>query len=126
MARILVVDDEKETVGLVHFILERDGHTVVPFYDGQTLLDRVHSEQPDLIVLDIMMPGMDGYTVCTRLAADEQVRGVPILILTAKGDMRDVFQWSGNIASYMQKPFNPSVLRAQVKKILAERAGGQT
>lgn len=119
MAHILVCDDERDVVELVKFMLEKDGHQVTGVYNGQEALDWIANQLPDLIVLDIMMPNVDGYTVNTKLQADERTRGVPVIILTAKGQMRDLFEMAPNVAAYMEKPFNPTNLRDKVKEILA-------
>lgn len=122
MANILVADDEKSVIELVAFLLEKDGHKVRTAGDGQNAMDQVMMERPDLIVMDVMMPVLDGYTLCTRLAADESTRDIPVLILTAKGQMKDVFLLSTNVAAYLEKPFDPNHLRAEIAKILAARA----
>lgn len=121
MAKILAVDDEKSTLELVSFILERDGHAVTAVGDGQACLDHVTLEKPDLILLDIMMPVMDGYTVFNRLAESEETRGIPVIIMSAKGEMRDAFQMATNFVDYVHKPFDPAVLRERVKKALELR-----
>jgi DNA-binding response OmpR family regulator len=121
MADLLVVDDEKNIVELVSFLLEKEGHKVKTALDGQACLNLLAGYRPDLIVLDVMLPIMDGYTVCTKLAAEEATRNIPILILTAKGQMRDVFALATNVAGYMEKPFEPSSLVAKVNEILASR-----
>lgn len=119
MANILAVDDDKDVLELVSFLLEKDGHKVTQARDGQSCLDHVNLERPDLIVLDVMMPVMDGYTVFTRLAENDDTRDIPILMLTAKGQMRDVFQMSSNVKGYVEKPFEPDTLREKVKTILS-------
>ncbi|HRY30378.1 MAG TPA: response regulator [Elusimicrobiota bacterium] len=121
MAKILVVDDDKDIVDLICFLVQKDGHTTLKAGDGQACLDQVAREKPDMIVLDVMMPVMDGYTVVTQLASNDETRAIPILILTAKGQMREMFQMASNVADYLEKPFDPDKLRAQVTKILAGR-----
>jgi DNA-binding response OmpR family regulator len=122
MANILVVDDERNVVELVAFLLEKEGHQVRTVGDGQACLDAVAADKPDLIVLDVMLPILDGYTVCTRLAEDDVTRSIPIIMLTAKGQMRDVFTMSSNVAAYLDKPFDPSDLRARVMKALSHKS----
>jgi two-component system response regulator VicR len=109
-------------VDLLTFLMERDGHKVVRAYDGKACLELVDSEKPDLILLDVMMPEMDGYTVFTRLNENEETRQIPVIVLTAKGGMREVFQQSANIAGYVNKPFEPALLQARVKAVLELRA----
>jgi two-component system alkaline phosphatase synthesis response regulator PhoP len=122
MARVLVVDDEKDVVELVKFLLERDGHHVLEAYNGKEALERANNEHPELIILDIMMPEMDGYTVNARLVENEATRRIPVIILTAKGQMRDVFEMASNVAFYMEKPFDPKHLREKIQEVLTKRA----
>lgn len=118
MARVLVVDDEKDVVELVKFLLERDGHQVIEAFNGREALEKVAAEHPELIILDIMMPEMDGYTVNARLTESEATRHIPVIILTAKGQMRDVFEMASNVAFYMEKPFDPKHLREKIQEVL--------
>jgi two-component system alkaline phosphatase synthesis response regulator PhoP len=120
MARVLVVDDEKDVVELVKFLLERDGHQVLEAFNGREALERAYAEHPDLIILDIMMPEMDGYTVNARLTENDATRRIPVIILTAKGQMRDVFEMASNVAFYMEKPFDPKHLREKIQEVLAK------
>ena len=83
--KILVVDDETYIVELVKFNLEKEGFKVIVAYDGVSALEQVKAESPDLIVLDIMLPNMDGLEVCHTLKQDENFNSIPIIMLTAKG-----------------------------------------
>lgn len=123
MARIMVVDDERDVVTLVRFMLEKDGHQVTEAYNGEEALDKLSKgEPPQLIILDVMMPVMDGYTLSSRLADDDRTRGIPLLVLTAKGDMRDLFELAPNVAAYIEKPFDPKTLRELVYGMLKREA----
>ena len=116
--KILVVDDERHIVRLVQVNLERVGHRVVPAFDGKEALKKVETEKPDLIVLDVMMPHMDGFEVLKRLKADEQTRDIPVVMLTAKAQDADVFRgWASGVDCYLTKPFNPIELLTFVKRI---------
>lgn len=121
MAKILVCDDEKDVVELISFLLEKDGYNVVTAKNGREALDVVGKEIPDLILLDVMMPEMDGYTVQTRLQEDPKTKAIPIIILTAKGQMRDVFAMSSNVVAYMEKPFDPKSLRTKIQESLSKQ-----
>ncbi|MEK7744246.1 MAG: response regulator [Elusimicrobiota bacterium] len=123
MASILVVDDERDVVTLIKFLLEKDGHTVSTAYNGAEALEILFAAapKPDLVILDVMMPQVDGYTASRRLADNPATRPVPILILTAKGQMKDLFDSSPNVASYVEKPFDPKTLREMVKTVLAKK-----
>src|SRR5690349_4486863 len=118
MAKILVVDDEKDVVELIQFALTKEGHSVSGAYDGKEGLELARSEQPELIILDVMMPEMDGYTMNTRLVADAKTRSIPVIILTAKGQMRDMFELLPNVRLYLEKPFDPAELRRHVAEIV--------
>jgi CheY-like chemotaxis protein len=129
MAAILVVDDEPEIATLLRFVLEQDGHKVSSAGNGVEALERLGVEPPvpenalpDLIVLDIMMPVMDGYQLNQRLQVEPRTQGIPILVLTAKGQkMRDLFEMAPNVAAYVQKPFDPKMLRELISGILTSR-----
>lgn len=120
MSKILVVDDEKDVVELLKFLLEKDGHSVIIAHNGRDGLDLARKQMPELILLDVMMPEMDGYTVQTQLLEGENTRGIPIIILTAKGQLRDVFAMSANVKAYIEKPFDPKTLRQKIQESLAK------
>ena len=124
----MIVDDERDVVTLVKFLLEHDGHLVTTACDGADALAKLGIEPanpaspvPDLIVLDVMMPILDGFTVSARLAADARTQAVPLIILTAKGEMRDLFQATANVACYLEKPFDPKNLRERIMATLAKK-----
>ena len=120
MAKLLVVDDEKDIVELLTFLLQRDGHDITPAYNGIEALEAVAKDTPDLIILDIMMPEMDGYAVYARLSESPATRSIPILVLTARAKMRDLFEVAPNVAAYVEKPFDPKSLRDKILEILAK------
>jgi CheY-like chemotaxis protein len=122
MARILIVDDEVDVVDLLIYLLERAGHQVVQAGNGKEGLARVLEETPDLIVLDIMMPEMDGYTMNQHLLADAQARQIPVIVLTAKGGLQEQSAIAPNILSHMEKPFDPKDLKDCIDKILKTRS----
>ena len=117
---ILVVDDEKHIVDLAKLYLTKEGYQVEVAYDGKSALEKVNNVAPDLIVLDLMMPEMDGWEVCRTLRRDNSI---PIIILTARGD--DVDKIVGlelGADDYMTKPFNPRELVARIKAVLRRAA----
>lgn len=116
--KILVVDDERHIVRLVEVNLARAGYDVATAYDGVEALEKVKSEKPDMIVLDVMMPRMDGFEVLKRLQADPETQDIPVIMLTAKAQDADIFRgWSSGVSSYLTKPFNPRELLTFVERI---------
>jgi two-component system alkaline phosphatase synthesis response regulator PhoP len=119
---VLVVDDEQNIIDLVQMYLEQEQFAVITAQDGRTALDRIARDAPDLIVLDLMLPEVDGWEVCKRTRAHSNV---PILMLTARDDDIDkIVGLELGADDYMTKPFNPRELVARVKAIL-RRTGGQ-
>ncbi|MDX6769705.1 MAG: response regulator [Elusimicrobiota bacterium] len=128
MARILVVDDERDVVLLIKFMLEKDGHAVLSAHDGAEALARMGIEPrdetvppPDLAILDVMMPVLDGWAVCTRMREDPRTAAVPVIVLTAKGEMKDLFNSATSVAAHLEKPFDPKALR----ELVAGMTGGR-
>jgi CheY-like chemotaxis protein len=122
MARILVVDDEPSIVKLVTATLEGRGYDVTPAYDGVEALAQAKLRKPDLILLDVMMPHMDGIEVRKRLAADTATKNIPVIHLTAVGDFdKQREALSDGATDYMVKPFTPSELAAMVADTLDPR-----
>jgi len=116
MSRILVVDDEKTIVKGLKFSLEKEGFDVCVAYDGEEALQVVAESKPDLIILDLMLPEVDGFEVCRRLRKNSEV---PIIMLTARGEEIDkILGLELGADDYVTKPFNPRELVARVKAIL--------
>ena len=123
--KILAVDDEKHIVRLVQVNLERAGYTVVTANDGKEALQKVADENPDLVVLDVMMPYMDGFEVLQNLRRNPTTRDIPVIMLTAKAQDADVFKgWQSGVDCYLTKPFNPMELLSFVKRIFDSMDGG--
>ncbi len=118
--RILVVDDEPEAVELVEFNLKQAGYAVTTAMDGAEALKKARAQTPDLIVLDVMLPEMDGFEICKSLRLDAATAKVPIIMLTAKAAEIDrVLGLELGADDYLTKPFSPRELMLRVKKILA-------
>jgi len=117
--RILVVDDEQELIKAVQIRLEHAGYEVLTAYGGQEALDRVSKERPDLILLDIMMPGIDGFEVLRRLKNKPETSLIPIIMLTAKGETGSLIK-AGDLGTtdYIIKPFDTEELLDLVKKYI--------
>ena len=119
--RILVVDDEIYIVHILDFSLGMEGYEVVTALDGEQALEKARAEKPDLIVLDIMMPKLDGYETCKRLKADATTKDIPVILLSAKG--RNVDQKVGfevGADDYITKPFSPRKLVERINAILGQ------
>lgn len=116
--KILAVDDEKHIVRLVQINLEKEGYEVVTANTGREALEKVASEKPDLVIMDVMMPEMDGLEALAALKNDEATANIPIIMLTAKAQDADVFRgWQTGADLYLTKPFNPMELVTFVKRI---------
>jgi two-component system alkaline phosphatase synthesis response regulator PhoP/two-component system response regulator VicR len=123
--KILVCDDERHIVRLIQVNLERQGWNVVTAYDGKEGLEKVSSEKPDLLVLDVMMPYMDGFEVLKSIRKDPSTEKLPVIMLTAKAQDKDVFEgYHYGADMYLTKPFNPRELVTFVKRIAAGGTNG--
>ena len=120
---VLVADDDEDILQLVSFRLERAGYTVVTAADGQQALAAARQHQPDLAVLDVMMPGLNGYEVTRQLRADPATAAIPVILLTARVQEADVSRgFEAGADDYLRKPFSPQELRSRVQAILARRS----
>jgi two-component system, OmpR family, alkaline phosphatase synthesis response regulator PhoP len=116
---ILVVDDEEDIRELVELNLSREGYQVLTCETGEQALERVFSKAPDLVVLDLMLPGIDGLEVCKRLKADPKTQQIAVVMLTAKGEEADIVTGLELGADdYVTKPFSGKVLVARVRRLL--------
>ena len=121
--KILAVDDERHIVRLVQINLEKEGYEVVTASNGREALEKVDSEKPDLVVMDVMMPEMDGFEALKRLKDNEKTASIPVIMLTAKAQDADVFRgWQSGVDLYLTKPFNPMELITFVKRIFESQA----
>ena len=117
--RILVVDDEVDLVETVRFSLELEGYDVLIAYNGEEALNQARKENPDLILLDLMLPKLDGYKVCRLLKFDERYKHIPVLMLTAKIQEKDkVTGMETGANEYITKPFEMDELMKKVKGYL--------
>jgi two-component system alkaline phosphatase synthesis response regulator PhoP len=117
--RILVVDDEIYIVHILEFSLTMEGYNILTAFDGEEALRVIEQERPDLVVLDIMMPKLDGYEVCRRLRKDERFATLPVILLSAKGRSidREVGLQAG-ADDYITKPFSPRKLIEKIRELL--------
>lgn len=121
MKRILIVDDEAQLVEMVKMRLEAAGYEILSAYDGQEGLSRAKKDRPDLIILDLMLPKMDGYKVCGLLKSDSRYSKIPIIMFTARAQDEDE-KLSKDIGAegYVTKPFDPKILLSKIKELLGE------
>ncbi|HJH32739.1 MAG TPA: response regulator [Methanosarcinaceae archaeon] len=117
--KILIVDDELDALTALKIALEAENYNVVEAADGLSAIEKVKSEKPDIVLLDLMMPEIDGIEVCKRLKSDSQHKHVPIIMLTAKGEINDKIEGIEIGADdYVTKPFNLNELKARIKMVL--------
>jgi DNA-binding response OmpR family regulator len=115
MAKILVAEDEKQIADMIAFKLTNGGHHVIRAEDGEQAVNLAARELPDLILLDAMMPGLNGFEVLRRLKGDPTLRAVPVIMVTAKGHERDVLTGlRGGAVDYVVKPFSLKELSARI------------
>ncbi|WP_425807942.1 response regulator [Desulfitobacterium sp. Sab5] len=113
---ILVVDDEEPIQELLKFNLENEGYNVLIAFDGPAALKMIEEKRPDLVVLDVMLPGMDGLEVCNQLRQNSKLRDLPVIMLTAKGEEIDkVLGLELGADDYLTKPFSPRELLARIR-----------
>src|SRR5881394_3182016 len=126
VTRVLVIDDEAPIRLLCRVNLEADGMQVLEASDGPTGLEKARNEEPDVILLDVMMPGLDGWQVAEELLDDDATRGIPIVFLTARAELRDRARGLdvGGI-DYVTKPFNPIELASLVRNLLGRVERGE-
>jgi CheY-like chemotaxis protein len=123
-ARILIADDRPSSRELLRLVLERAGYEVIEAEDGKAALDRARASSPDLILLDLQMPEMDGYQVLASLRSDPRFRTLPILALTAsamRGDRERIL--GAGFTDYLAKPAGPELLRETVARLLNQKPG---
>ncbi|MEX0941812.1 MAG: response regulator [Pseudomonadales bacterium] len=118
-AKVVIIEDEPDIVEVISYNLTREGYQVTSAGSGDKGLELVRNQSPSLVVLDLMLPGMDGLTVCQQIKSDPITRDIPIIIVSAKGEESDVVIGLGLGADdYLAKPFSPRELIARVKAVL--------
>ncbi len=121
--RIVIIEDEKDIVELVRYNFRKEGFEVASFASGKAGFEHLRHSPPDLVLLDIMLPDIDGFEICKRLRAEERLKSLPVIILTAKGEEIDrVLGLEIGADDYVVKPFSPRELVARVKAVLRRQA----
>ncbi len=117
--RILIVDDEEDILSVLKFRLEANNYEALTASDGQEGLNKARTEKPDLIILDLMLPKLDGYKVCRMLKFDESYKAIPIIMFTARVQQKDEELGKEMGAdAYVTKPFEPEVLLEKIRQLL--------
>jgi len=121
-AKILVVEDNEDLFKLLEFILKQFDYEVTTAVHGKEALETLKDKDnlPDVIICDIMMPEMDGYTLITHLLENENTGNIPVIVMTGKGQTRELFQDKDNVCEFVEKPFEPSDLKTVIEKVLTE------
>jgi len=124
VARVMAVDDDHVIRGLLEVNLEMEGHEVVTAVDGEDALAKVRADPPDLILLDVMMPNVNGWQVAEELKSDEATRDIPIIFLSARAMDADLRKGASlGVESYVTKPFDPIDLMELISRLLEARGG---
>ena len=124
--RILLVDDDPDILKVNRVLLEREGYDVLTATGGEEAIELVKGGEVDLMVLDIMMPNVDGFEVCQRLKEDDSSVEIPVLMLTAKTELADkILGYFVGAADYLTKPYDKSALLEKVRNLLGERPAGK-
>jgi len=121
--RILCIEDEAEMIELMRLVLEREGFEVTGAMGGEQGLKAMRQEKPDLILLDLMMPGIDGWEVYRQMRADKELAEIPVIIVTAKAQSIDkvLGLQVAKVADYITKPFGPKELIGSIERVLAQQ-----
>jgi two-component system response regulator VicR len=124
---VVCIEDEPEMIDLVKLILSRKGFQVVGAMGGREGLEAIQNEKPVLVLLDLMMPDMDGWEVYQKMKADEQTKGIPVIVVTAKAQSIDkvLGLHIAKVDDYITKPFGPQELLESVENVLARQTQGQ-
>jgi len=123
--KLLIVDDEKDIVKMLDYNLKKEGFRLISAYDGEAALELSKKEHPDLVILDLMLPGIDGLEVCKSLKRDDKTAKIPVIMLTAKSQESDkVVGLELGADDYITKPFSPRELIARIKAVLRRSKEG--
>ena len=121
--KILIVDDERDIVVILKLALEKEGYEVVEAYDGIEALEKIAIAKPDLILLDIMMPRMDGYTMKLKLKENSETANIPVIIITGRGLLKEIIKQTEDaaISAYLEKPFTVATLLNNIKGVFGDK-----
>lgn len=119
MKKILIIEDERDTVMVLKKALENEGHEVIVAYDGADGFKKITTHKPEIILLDLMLPKLDGISLETKLRENPETANIPVIIITGRGELREFIQMKEaiNIKAYLEKPFPLSLLLKKIKEI---------
>lgn len=123
MGRIIIIDDDPSIAGLLRDLLEAEGHELTTYQssvEALRVLRDPRCRRPQLILLDVMMPELDGFTLLSKLGEDKRTRSIPVIVMTARGQLADVFVQYPAVKAFVEKPFDLQGLRRQVLRALGE------
>jgi len=120
-SKILIVDDDPEISTLLQYSLESQGQTVRICDNGREVIDTLRSYKPDLLILDVMLPGIDGYSLASQISDDGDLKEMPIIVLSALEPSRSMFQRFSQVTAFLTKPFNTDDLTEAIKSALVKR-----
>ncbi|HOL62115.1 MAG: response regulator [Elusimicrobiales bacterium] len=121
MAKIMIVDDDPEISNLLQITMESLGHTIKICDNGREVMDSLKEFKPDLMILDVMLPGVDGYSIATSISQDESLSKIPIIVLSALEPSRSLFVKFNQVVAFLTKPFNTDDLFEAVKNALEKK-----
>ncbi|MCX5783126.1 MAG: response regulator [Elusimicrobia bacterium] len=126
MAKIVIIDDDPEIINLIGYALKSKGHAVAICSNGREAMSAVKKFKPDLLILDVMLPGVDGFAIATTLSHDEQTKNLPIIVITALEQSQGMFEKIPQVKTFLVKPFSSGKVLSAVKSILPEAAPRQS
>lgn len=118
MAKILIADDEPEVIQFCTFALQKQKHTIITSESGPKTLEKLKSEKPDLLILDVMLPGMDGYTIQLQMTGDDHLNKIPVIVITALKPAQGLFDKFDQVTAFISKPFLHDELTGAVDRAL--------
>lgn len=118
--KVLVIDDEPEMLNLIRFTLQQGGYDIVTCDTGRHAWNAIMDNKPDLLLLDVMLPGIDGYSLQIKISQDDATKHIPIIVLTALEPSRTLFKKFEQVKGFMTKPFKTDDLLAKVAEVLGE------
>lgn len=121
MAKIMVIDDDMEISSLLQYTLESMGHTIKVCDNGREVIDSLKEFKPDLMILDVMLPGIDGYSLATTISEDPELSQIPIIVLSALEPSRSLFSKFSQVVTFLTKPFNTDDLFEAIKTALERK-----